>query len=126
MATPTRCDCGDTECPWCGTAQGTYQAPESPDGPDVDAPEGDELDAEYDARVAEGMGDAFYDDDGNMIDGVGFADPGGKSALRAATPSNPRNLPCPTCGQPNKLTPADRRAGYQCDDCANSLESGGY
>ena len=122
MATPTRCDCGDTECPWCGSAQGTYQAPESPDGPDVDAPEGDELDAEYDAHE-EGF-EPFHGDE--LIDGVGFADPGGNSALRAATPSNPRNLPCPNCGEPNKLTPADRRAGYQCDDCANSLERGGY
>jgi hypothetical protein len=25
-----------------------------------------------------------------------FADPGGKSALRAASKTNPRNLPCPT------------------------------
>lgn len=24
-----------------------------------------------------------------------FADPGGNSALRAETPTNPRNLPCP-------------------------------
>jgi hypothetical protein len=47
-----------------------------------------------------------------------FADPGGESALRAATPSNPRNLPCPTCGEPNRLTPKDRRLGYQCDECA--------
>ena len=39
--TTERCTCGDTACPWCGTAQGTYQAPESPDGPDVEAPEGD-------------------------------------------------------------------------------------
>jgi len=63
-----------------------------------------------------------YDDD--LIDGVGFADPGGKSALRAATISNPRNLPCPTCEMPNRLTPADRAAGYQCDPCADRLESG--
>ena len=26
-----------------------------------------------------------------------FADPGGRSALRAATKNNPRNLPCPNC-----------------------------
>lgn len=44
------------------------------------------------------------------------------SALRAASKSNPRNLPCPTCKQPNKLTPADKRQGYQCDDCANREE----
>jgi hypothetical protein len=53
-----------------------------------------------------------------------FADPGGNSALRAATPDNPRNLPCPTCGQPNRLTPADRALGYQCDTCADRAERG--
>jgi hypothetical protein len=63
-------------------------------------------------------------DDDYLVDGVGFADPGGGSALRAATISNPRNLSCPTCGAPNRLTPADRAAGYHCDSCANRLESG--
>jgi hypothetical protein len=52
-------------------------------------------------------------------------DPGGTSALRAASSRNPRNLPCPTCKTPNVLTPADRRRGYQCDDCADRAE-GGY
>jgi hypothetical protein len=54
-----------------------------------------------------------------------FADPGGRSALRAASRSNPRNLPCPTCGEPNKLTPKDRALGYQCDACADSAEGFG-
>jgi len=54
-----------------------------------------------------------------------FADPGGRSALRAASRKNPRNLPCPTCGGPNRLTPADRAKSYQCDTCAN-LAEGGY
>jgi hypothetical protein len=53
-----------------------------------------------------------------------FADPGGNSALRAASRSNPRNLPCPTCHEPNRLTPADRRTGYQCDRCADRAEAG--
>lgn len=53
-----------------------------------------------------------------------FMDPGGKSALRAAGPGNPRNLPCPTCGQPNRLTPEDKRRGYQCDECADRAEMG--
>lgn len=53
-----------------------------------------------------------------------FADPGGKSALRAAGRSNPRNLPCPTCQEPNRLTPADKARGYQCDTCADREESG--
>ena len=64
--------------------------------------------------------DEMYDDD--LIDGVGFADPGGNSALRASTRDNPRNLPCPNCGELNRLTPADRARGYQCDTCANLLE----
>lgn len=55
-----------------------------------------------------------------------FAHPGGNSALRAASRGNPRNLPCPTCGTPNRLTPADRDRGYQCDRCADRDEMGGY
>ena len=68
----------------------------------------------------------FRDDDNYLIDGVGFAEPGGNSALRAATKRNPRNLPCPTCGAKNRLTPADRARGYQCDACADRAEGGGY
>jgi len=55
---------------------------------------------------------------------IEFADPGGDSALRAASRSNPRNLPCPTCGAPNRLTPKDRALGYQCDRCADAQEMG--
>jgi hypothetical protein len=64
--------------------------------------------------------DRMSDDDRSM-----FRDPGGKSALRAASKRNPRNLPCPTCHEPNRLTPADRAQGYQCDDCANRAEGCG-
>ena len=53
-----------------------------------------------------------------------FADPGGRSALRASTPNNPRIHPCPNCGAPNRLTPADVARGYQCDTCADRLERG--
>jgi len=53
-----------------------------------------------------------------------FADPGGNSALYAAGKDNPRNLPCPTCGTENVLTPRDRAAGYQCDRCADQAERG--
>lgn len=68
----------------------------------------------------------FFDEE-DLIDGVGFADPGGGSALRAATKDNPRNLPCPTCGEPNRLTALDKAKGYQCDDCARRAEGfGGY
>jgi hypothetical protein len=66
-----------------------------------------------------------YDDD-ELIDGVGFAEPGRNSALRAATPDNPRNLPCPNCGAENVLTPIDRARGYQCNRCADLAERGGY
>ena len=64
------------------------------------------------------------EDEDYPIDGVGFADPGGNSALRAETPGNPRNLPCPNCGAPNRLTPIDRANGYQCDSCADRAERG--
>ncbi len=58
-------------------------------------------------------------------DRSGFADPGGRSALRAAGPGNPRRFPCPTCKKPDQLTAADVRAGYQCNGCADSLEGFG-
>jgi hypothetical protein len=66
------------------------------------------------------------DDEDYRIDGVGFANPGGNSALRAATRRNPRNLPCPTCEQPNRLTRIDVQRGYQCDACADRDEGCGY
>lgn len=62
--------------------------------------------------------DDYFEDD--------FADPGGTSALRAATAGNPRNLPCPTCGAPDRLTPKDHALGYQCDRCADRDEGGGW
>jgi len=70
---------------------------------------------------------AFLVEDEDLIDGVGFADPSGVSSLRAATRANPRNLPCPTCRVPNRLTPLDKRQGYQCNECADKAEGGwGY
>lgn len=63
-----------------------------------------------------------YDDDDRSM----FRDPGGRSALRAAGKRNPRNLPCPTCHEPNRLTPADRARHYQCDACADRAEGGGW
>ena len=53
-----------------------------------------------------------------------FADPGGNSALRASSKRNPRNQPCPTCHEPNKLTPKDVDLGYQCNACARDAEGG--
>jgi hypothetical protein len=71
-----------------------------------------------------------YDFDDEDIYGMNrkmlFADPGGKSALRAASKSNPRNLPCPTCHEPNRLTPADRACGYQCNTWADAAECYSY
>jgi hypothetical protein len=66
----------------------------------------------------------YYDFADDEFDGdrIEFADPGGRSALRAAGPNNPRNLPCPKCGAENVLTPADRARGYQCDACADRAE----
>ena len=57
-----------------------------------------------------------------MSDRFDYARPYGNSALRASTRNNPRNLPCPTCKAPNRLTPADVRRGYQCDACADRSE----
>lgn len=62
----------------------------------------------------------FYEEDE-----IHFADPGGNSALRASSKSNPRNLPCPNCGTENVLTPADVALHYQCDRCADRAERGG-
>ena len=78
-----------------------------------------------------------------------FADPGGVSALRAATYDrcpyhnchkkvsvranycsacggmlNPRKYACPNCRTPNALTSADKARGYQCDSCADRAERG--
>lgn len=50
-----------------------------------------------------------------------FADPGGRSALRAGV----RNHPCPTCGEPDRLTSKDVALGYQCDACADRAEGWG-
>lgn len=62
-----------------------------------------------------------YDDYDDYLE---FADPGGNSALRAAHPGNPRDLPCPTCQRENVLTPEDVAHGYQCDSCADAAERG--
>jgi hypothetical protein len=84
------------------------------------------MDDEYDDYDS----DSEFDyDDGDIedeIDGVGFANPGGNSALRAATKDNPRNLPCPECQRENVLTPVDVARGYICDVCADRAENGGW
>jgi hypothetical protein len=73
-----------------------------------------------DARISqyeEGDYEYIYGDSYNPCD---FRDPGGRSALR----NGPRIHPCPNCGEPNMLTPADKAHGYQCDRCADQLERG--
>lgn len=68
---------------------------------------------------AEWYGDDPYDDFDIYQE---FADPGGNSALRAATPDNPRDRDCPTCGAENVLTRKDVALGYQCNQCADAAE----
>jgi hypothetical protein len=51
-----------------------------------------------------------------------YATPYGTSALRRGR----RNLPCPTCKEPNRLTLSDMAHGYQCDDCARREEGLGF
>lgn len=58
----------------------------------------------------------YWDDD--------YADPDGESALLAESESNPRDLPCPSCGEEDKLTRIDRLRGRQCDACAREYERG--
>ena len=97
---------------------------------ECDLPEGytgyicEDCEAEETLCDNDGWGDGWGDDE--LIDGVGFANPGGRSALRAATANNPRNCPCPTCKRGNMLTPIDVAHDYQCDDCADEQERGGY
>jgi hypothetical protein len=64
----------------------------------------------------------MYEDDED--DRSEFADPGGRSALRAASKDNPRIYPCPNCGRKNALTGKDKALGYQCDRCADAQDGG--
>lgn len=66
--------------------------------------------------VYDNMDDPMFEDDRSE-----FADPGGRSALRAGK----RNKPCPTCKKPNKLTAKDVQLSYQCDQCADRDEGHG-
>ena len=74
---------------------------------------------ESEQRMAE---EAAWEDEYNE-DCCNFADPGGHSALRASSPSNPRDCSCPTCGAENVLTREDALLGYQCDACADRAEN---
>ncbi len=87
-----------------------------------------EYDDEFEDDETDGENEDDFDfdedEDDELIDGVGFADPGGRSSLRAATPDNPRIYPCSNCGAPNRLTRIDVDNHYQCDDCADVNERG--
>ena len=62
----------------------------------------------------------IYEDEYDFYMRERFADPGGRSALHAG----PRTNPCPTCGEPDRLTDRDVQSGYQCDECADAAERG--
>jgi hypothetical protein len=107
---------------WC-TLLNEDAAPYMPDffkweGDNIDPDIEDEEEEEEDT---DNHYDPWDDPDGNYD----FANPGGTSALRRATDSNPRNLPCSQCGRENVLTPKDKSLGYVCDICADRNELGG-
>lgn len=113
----TRCQRGSSpddvsECPHCedpemfGPCERTTASYEEPE---LDEDEDDE----WEGWVEDGDAD------------LDFADPGGRSALRAATEDNPRIYPCPSCGRPDRLTAKDVALGYQCDRCADAAEGFG-
>lgn len=64
----------------------------------------------------------YYEEDEWLERVERFADPGGDSALYAASEDNPRDLPCPSCGREKVLTQRDVDEGYQCDYCADMAE----
>lgn len=61
-------------------------------------------------------------DNPERMEDPGFANPGANSALRAETPWNPRDRPCPNCRTESVLTRYDEFLGYQCDYCADRAE----
>ena len=105
---------------------------------------------DYQQEEQDAIEDAWADNaEEALIDGFSFSfrDPGGPSALRAATKGrcpnrscgkrigwrdehchhcgtklNPRRHPCPTCGAKNVLTTADVQLHYQCNHCAARAE----
>ena len=75
---------------------------------------------EYKSYEYSEFDEGTYDD----LDDFAFADLNGESALKPETSDNIRDLPCPTCGRKNMLTPLDVDLGYQCDICANRTKRG--
>ena len=86
----------------------------------------DEDEGDYEDEFSESYGDeddavsGYKDREDDLYPGddLEFADPGGRSALRAGV----REFPCPTCGRENALTAKDVQLHYQCDRCADALE----
>jgi hypothetical protein len=93
--------------------------------PDMFKWEGDNIDPDTEDEDEEEDTDNHYDPWDDPDGNYDFADPGGTSALRRATASNPRNQPCSQCGRENVLTPKDKSIGYVCDICADRNELGG-
>ena len=114
------CGCVDLLSEW----EGILNEDASPYMPDCFQWDGDNTDPEIEDEDEDEIeiDDIPYDDD----DYCGFADPGGVSALRAATDSNPRIFDCPQCRHPNMLTSLDKALGYVCDRCAGLNEGPGY
>jgi hypothetical protein len=111
----------DDDCPECGSEnciqRGSATVPCSHCGAPADGNAhcnrcGARIHYDYDNLDASPMND--------------FAQPGGNSALRAASVRNPRIFPCPDCETPDVLTAADKALGYCCDRCADRKERGGY
>lgn len=71
---------------------------------------------DYEAYWGDDYLDPYYDEE--LEYELQFADPGGRSALRAGE----RTEPCPNCARENVLTKKDVELGYQCDACADALE----
>jgi len=67
-----------------------------------------------------------YGDDYDDYDGPDFADPGGAQCTEGGEQAQPAQSAVSDCGKKNRLTPADRAQGYQCDTCADQAERGGY
>jgi hypothetical protein len=114
------CGCVDLLSEW----EGILNEDASPYMPDCFQWDGDNTDPDIeDEEEDDWKGVVGYDDD--PYGDYDFADPGGTSALRRATDSNPRNQPCSQCGRENVLTPKDKSIGYVCDICADRNELGG-
>ncbi len=44
------------------------------------------------------------------------------AAQQRRTHGGRRNLPCPDCHQPNRMTAGELAKGYHCDECTRAIE----